>query len=163
MTAQSEANKRERSLGENVMVVMLVALLMSVFLYYFFQQEKNISQAGFNIAATNFSSKVTAIRAQWFMEHQPAILTIKEQDGGQLKVVLNNKGWIDFGDVADNCRKIWQVLISQELKFINQTVAVIDVVNTENPLFDACRYRLPSGEYFDYFSNTGRVVSATNR
>ncbi len=160
MTKQSVANNREKTLGENILVVVLVASLMSAFLYYFFKHQQTISQAGFQIAATNFASKITAIRAQWFMENQPLSLMVKEKDGSKSAIPLNKKGWVDFAQDGVSCRKIWRVIMVDDLTFINQPVAVMSVSDEVEPLNNHCRYRLPSGEYFDYFPQSGKVISS---
>ena len=163
MTRQGEANNREKTLGENVMMVALVASLMSVFLYYFFKQEREFTQVGFDVVATNFSAKVTAIRAQWFMDNQPDSLVVKEKDGTTTIIQVNAKGWVDFSNSGANCRRVWQVLISEDFSFIKQPVAVIEFQDETNELKSHCRFSLPTGEYFDYFFVTGKVLSAAMR
>ncbi len=158
MNQQSDANSREKSLGENVMIIALIALLMGSFIYYFLKQEQQITNVGFNTVASNFAAKVTALRAQWFMDNQPDVMVIKEQNGARYSIRLNANGWVDFIDDIDNCRKVWQAVISDDLTFMNRPVAVIEIKNEQNRLKNACRFSLPTGESFDYFFESGKVI-----
>ncbi|WP_206485144.1 hypothetical protein [Thalassotalea sp. G2M2-11] len=161
MTRQGDANNREKTLGENIVMVVFIALLMSVFLYYFFKQEREFTQVGFDVVATNFSSKVTAIRAQWFMDNQPDTVLVKEPDGAILRIKVNERGWVDFTGFDDACQQIWRALVSDDFSFINQPVAVLMVQDSTNSLQSHCRFSLPSGEYFDYFFANGKVANAS--
>lgn len=157
MSEQSVANSREKSLGENMVIFSLIAIFMSAFIYYFFKQDEQITQAGFERIANNFSSKVMAIRAQWFMDRQPDTVSLKD-NGIVENIKVNKKGWVDFGEDSQNCHKIWQVVISHELTFMNQQVIVIDIHHEANQLKSACRYSLVTGEYFDYHLMSGKVT-----
>jgi len=158
MSRQSEANSRERTLGENIVIISLVAILMGAFIHYFFKQEQQFTQAGFGAVAKKFSAKVTAIRAQWFMDNQPDIVIIKEANVEEEHISVNQKGWVDFAGELQNCRKVWQAIINADLSFMNQPVAVVEVKNEQNPLKNVCRYSLASGEYFDYHLESGNVT-----
>ncbi len=157
MSEQSVANSREKSLGENMLIFSLIAIFMCAFIYYFFKQDEQITQAGFERIANNFSSKVMAIRAQWFMDRQPETVLLKD-NGVIEKIKVNKKGWVDFGEQAQNCQKIWHIVISNELTFMNQQVIAIDIHHEANQLKSACRYSLTTGEYFDYHLMSGLVT-----
>ncbi|WP_286270012.1 hypothetical protein [Thalassotalea hakodatensis] len=154
MTQQEQANSREKSLSENIIIITLVACLMSVFIYYFFKQEQRFTKVSFETAASTFSTRVMSIRAQWFMENQPSVVTIKKED---MTISVNGKGWVDFQQVNNNCGKIWQVVMQSPLTFMNQPVAAIERFREKPTLQRSCRYQLASGEYFDYALQTGTV------
>ncbi|WP_286234687.1 hypothetical protein [Thalassotalea sediminis] len=154
MTRQEQVNSREKSLSENIVIITLVACLMSVFIYYFFKQEDNFTKANFTAAASTFASRVTAIRAQWFMENQPQIVNVKKEG---LKIAVNDKGWVDFQGAQGNCIKVWRAVMKTELTFMNNPVAVLELMQTSPTSQRRCRFQLASGEYFDYALQTGMV------
>ncbi|GHF82809.1 hypothetical protein [Thalassotalea marina] len=154
MTRQGQTNKREKSMGENIVIITMVAGLMAIFIYYAFRQEGEITQVGFESLANTFSSKVTSIRAQWFMENQPKVVTPK---GKTLQIRVNEKGWVDYSPEQGHCVKTWQAIMQPDLTFMNQVVAAIEVNNEQRIESVFCRYQLPSGQYFDYFPTTGKV------
>lgn len=154
MTRQGQADKREKSMGENIVIVTIVSGLMAIFIYYAFRQEAKITQVGFETLANAFSSKVTAIRAQWFMENQPKMVMVKDKSLG---IKVNGKGWVDYSPDSGHCVSAWQAVMQPELKFMNQIVAAMEI-KKEQQFY--CRYQLPSGQYFDYYPSTGKVEAS---
>ena len=65
------SDKKERSLVEMVIIVLVLALLMMSFILSFFKQEEKFTEVAYSRLAQNFSTKVTAVHAQWFMDKQP--------------------------------------------------------------------------------------------
>ena len=61
-------SKREKTLSENIIVIAVLGILMTSFVYYFFKDEQRLTHTGFDYVAQNFSSRVVALRAQWFMD-----------------------------------------------------------------------------------------------
>jgi len=162
VSRQSAIEKREKSLGEQVIIVVLLAAMMALFLYYFFKQSDELSQAGFGNLAHNFSAKITAIRAQWYMDKQPQLVFVRENTSQNASnqgygVPVNTKGWVDVGDAKAGCEKIWQFVMGTELVFMKQPIAVISVEDAEHNKARRCRYSLPDGEFFEYHPNTGKV------
>ena len=80
MSRNSVIVKREKTLAEQIITVVMVAILMAGFLYYFLRQEGQLTKVGFETVATNFAATVSTIRAQWYMDKQPRIVLLKEQD-----------------------------------------------------------------------------------
>jgi len=157
MTKFAVVTKREKSLAENVVIIALLGLLMSSFIYYFFKQDKQITKVGFDNVASNFASRVTAIRAQWFMDGQPAIVSTKNNVTGVQHIRVNKKGWVDFGGEQLTCANIWQAVMDTELVFMKQPVVVLMLENNLKDRHVVCQYALPSGETFDYQMQTGKV------
>jgi len=163
MSRQSQANKKEKSLAENVLIVTLVACLMGTFIYYFFKQEQQLTQVGYNTLARNFSSKVTAIRAQWFMDNQPNVVIIKEGDAESRNISVNSKGWVDYLAERQNCQKVWLAVMENDLTFMNQPIVVVEIKHEQYRLKNICRYSLVSGESFDYQIESGKVTEVTKK
>lgn len=157
MTNQGEANSREKTLGENVVIISLIALLMGTFIYYFFKQEKQLTKVGFDSLAHNFSSKITAVRAQWFMDNQPLVIVVKEQGEIKKDIQVNSKGWVDYSNTNQNCENIWQAVMGTNLVFMNSPIAIVEIKDKKDRQKNLCRYSLPTGEYFDYLYSVGKV------
>lgn len=169
MTKYAGVNNREKTLGENVLIIALIAVLMASFLYYFFKQERQLTEVGFDAVARNFSASVLAIRAQWFMDGQPDEIKLKESGKPSVTLKVNQQGWLDFDDDNEKCQKIWVALMATDLFFMNQPIAVLEIQthSTEskainNKFVTICRYSLPTGESFDYNLVNGKV-SVNNR
>lgn len=162
MSSESKANQRERSLAENIVIIALVASLMGSFVYYFFKQEDKISRTGFDAIAAKFLTRLTAIRAQWFMDNQPVELFIKDENKDKLRVRVNKKGWVDYSGESENCQKIWRVVMDHELIFMKQPIIVLELMKENEPLKHVCRYQITSHQYFDYYLANGQVSEINN-
>lgn len=165
MSQQSVVEKREKSLGEQVIIIVLLGAMMALFLYYFFKQTNELSQAGFGNLAHNFSAKVTAIRAQWYMDKQPQMVFVRENTSDNKRnqgygIPVNQKGWVDVGEGGIGCEKVWQFVMGTALVFMKQPISVISVESAGQPDERQCRYGLPTGEYFVYQPSTGKVHSS---
>ncbi|MGB1197566.1 MAG: hypothetical protein ACPG46_00880 [Thalassotalea sp.] len=163
MSKNSVFVKREKTLAEQIVTVVMVCLLMSSFLYYFLKQEQQLTTVGFQAIASSFSAQVAAIRAQWFMDKQPSIVLLKKQYGqtgdqeDTQAIRVNKKGWVDSEVVIDNCVLIWQQIMNSPLTFMNQPITILLVNQTEKETQGVCRYMLASGEYFEYNPDNGKV------
>ncbi len=155
----NNVDKREKSLAEFIVIIVLMALLMAIFIKYFFQQEEQITSAGFNNLAQNFNSTVMAVHAQWLMENKPDFvkLSLVNNESSQ-RVSVNQNGWLDIKEQNSVCENIWQLAMAIPMSLMKLSVAVIEVRNNDKSSnFHQCRYLLPSGHYFDYNSATGKV------
>lgn len=158
MARQLIADKRERSLGELTVIVLLVASLMATFIHSFFKQEQQLSHAGFTALANTFSAKVTLVHAQWLMDNKPIVVMVSSMSGEHQQVVVNHKGWID-DLISDGyvCQQIWQTIVEAPLLFMKYPVSVVEVKRAINQQEHICQYGLPSGAYFEYNTANGKV------
>ena len=161
MSNKSVLSRRGKTIGENILIVLLIAVLMAMFIYYFFKQEKQLTQVGFEAIANNFAANVTAIRAQWFMDGQPKQLLLKEKNATMLMLPMNKQGWVDSINAQAPCISVWKSIMASELVFMNQPIIVVEIINEENSQKNSCRYSLASGERFDYQPKTGKVSEVT--
>ena len=156
--------KREKSMAEFVVVIIIFAVLMKVFIGYFFEQEKNISKAGFSALGQNFNNKIIAVHAQWLMDKKPNVVLLSSF-GSQSKipVTVNTKGWIDVSkqqldsNTTTACEQIWFLAMAAPMQLMKFSIAAIQIQDKDNNNFNHCRYVLSSGEYFEYVSATGKV------
>jgi len=166
-------NKREKSLGEIILVVLLFSILMASFIYYFFKNETQINNAGFVNLANNFVSQVIFIRSQWLMDGRPA--QIKVINNGSRKkpvktkfITVNKKGWVTSNELNLPCNDIWQNVMATPMFFAKQPVSAVQLqrnvglnetsLNEAIPLI--CRFSIASGQFFEYYAQNGKVISA---
>lgn len=161
MTSLQVAEKKEKSLAEILMVVVLVALLMASFIFYFFKNQGQLTRAGFESIAQVFSARVNGIRAQWFMDKQPDFVKVKssnrQPDGSnEVMVPVNSKGWVDAGTTALSCQQIWHFVMESPLDYMKQPIGAV-LVGPKSQTMNYCQYSLSSGEYFTYYRHNGKV------
>ncbi|MGB2742173.1 MAG: hypothetical protein WBC60_16650 [Cognaticolwellia sp.] len=161
MTSLQVAEKKEKSLTEILIVVVLIAILMASFIFYFFKYQGQLTRAGFTSIAQVFSARVTGIHAQWFMDQQPRLVNVKsskiQADGGtNVKIPVNSAGWVDAGNKALSCQDIWQFVMETPLIYMKQSVGAV-LVDQGSRVLAYCQYSLPSGEYFTYQRHSGKV------
>lgn len=158
----SNSEKRDKSLAEFVVIIILVGVLMGVFINYFYQQGAQFSDAGFKTLAQQFNTKVATVHAQWLMDKQPRVVKLAAVNNNEKqRVTVNKKGWIDVKQRSLVCEHIWQVVMESPLNFMKQTISAIEVrifsEKASQKNNSVCRYVLPSGTYFDYNRFNGRV------
>ena len=165
MFRPNNTEKREKSAVEFVIVIVVFALLMKVFIDYFFEQEKYMSTAGFTALAQNFHDTVLAVHAQWLMDNKPAVVMLASLDTKHKTAVsVNKRGWLDISVKASAskestpCEQIWQLVMNTPMQLMKFSIAAIEFKTQEQSHFHHCRYVLPSGQYFEYNSETGKVT-----
>lgn len=149
----------ERPLAKTLVLVTMLAVLMSIFLHYFFKNEDLLRESGFNQVAQLFNSKVNMVRSQWMMDKQPVWVEVKSYDDDgeahQQKVKVNKRGWIDSEATQTKCNEIWRDTMESPMIFLNLPISAI-LINEESQSY--CRYQIESGEYFLYFPINGKVT-----
>jgi hypothetical protein len=151
--------KRQKSMAEFIVVIILSLVLMASFISQFMSQKEQISQTGFHQIADNFVSQVNLVRSQWFMDNKPKkmLLRIVGQPK-KISVSVNQWGWIDVDDNRFVCEKIWQLVVNQPLDFIKSPVSAIELNIGDEQQGHVCRYAINTGQYFEYRSATGQVI-----
>jgi competence protein ComGC len=162
MYKHKASNKKERSLAETVIIVVLLAILMMSFIHYFFKQEDQLKQVGLNRVIQSFSTKVTAVHAQWFMDKQPSIVNAVFDNKTQ-PITVNSKGWIDTKNDELACAKIWDIVIMEPMTLMKMPIAAVEVKKHNMDTGRVCQFELPLGEYFQYNSQSGKVSGALSR
>lgn len=152
------SDKKERSLVEMVIIVLVLALLMMSFILSFFKQEEKFTEVAYSRLAQNFSTKVTAVHAQWFMDKQPDNIVLSLPQESQ-RIYVNRRGWIDTLDNENACANIWKTVIMGPMRFMNSPVSAVEIRSGNIVVGRVCRFELPSGEYFEYSSESGKVSS----
>lgn len=165
MPNNQRIEKRERSMAEFVVVVVVFVVLMKIFINYFSEQEQQITTAGFTAISQNFNSTVLAVHAQWLMDKQPRVVLLATPNKNKrVAVTVNKHGWLDISNQLARstnltaCESIWQLAMTIPMQLMKFTIAAIALRDNEAVDFHHCRYLLPSGQYFDYYSETGKVT-----
>lgn len=148
----------ERPLAKTLVLVTMLAVLMSIFLYYFFKNENLLRESGFNQVAHLFNSKVNMVKSQWMMDAQPIWVVVKSYDDEgvvhQEKVKVNKSGWIDSDSEKNRCNEIWFDVMGSPMIFLNMPISAV-LIKQESKSY--CRYQIESGEYFIYVPKSGKV------
>jgi competence protein ComGC len=168
VSRNKRAEKNEKSMVEFIMVIIIFAVLMKIFINYFSEQEQHITTTGFTTISQNFNNTVVAVHAQWFMDNQPSIVWLGAQDKkDKVAVTVNKRGWLDISKKTIKltnitpCENIWQLAMTIPMKLMKFSIAAIELRDKEVGDFNHCRYLLPSGEYFEYYSETGKVTKVS--
>ena len=162
MTSQQVADKSEKSLAERLIVILLFSLLMATCIGYFFKHEGEFSRVGFKSSSQVFLSRITGIRAQWFMDGKPNRVAVKSMllDTAEdiTMVPVNHDGWVDVKNIPLKCEHVWQYVMDSPLVHMNQTISTTLITETnENITQYFCQYSIPSGEYFTYQIKNGKI------
>ena len=161
MSTRQVIEKKERSMAELLIIIVLIGIMAMVFINSFFKQETNISSAAFDALANTFSSKVQIVHGQWMMDKQPDVVelaSLPEQDIERVRV--NKQGWIDDTSINNACKNIWQMATNAPLMFMNQVVSVVEVARAGQQ-GRVCRYMVYQGDLqltFEYSSASGKVT-----
>ncbi|WP_448213583.1 hypothetical protein [Colwellia sp. MEBiC06753] len=154
MTRQSEAETKERSLAELLIIVTLLGLLMAGFVNYYFKHGSRITDAGVQSLANRFAAHIQAIHGQWLMDGRPTQVRLKDSSGSIAMISVNQYGWPD----SDNCQHIWQQVLDMPLELLKQPVAVIELNRNTVDNSKICRFSISSEKYFDYYPKSGKVI-----
>ncbi|WP_440876246.1 hypothetical protein [Thalassotalea sp. PLHSN55] len=150
--------KNEKSLGEILVIVTMVAILMSVFLYYFFKQEQNYTATGLQSLKNSFASKVRVIHAQWIIDGHPNTVKLKFQhDDKHTLVAVNDLGWVDVPASSLYCENIWAQVMDMPLMLMKSPITAIEVRKQGKHVQKVCRFGVSQHDYFEYNSQNGQV------
>ena len=159
MTTNSE--KKEMSLAEFIVIVVIVGILMAVFINFYIKNESQFRQAGFATIAQTFNTKVNAVHAQWMMDKQPQTVYVASLFSKKKQAVpVNKAGWIDVKQAELSCEAIWQLIMEVPIRDIKLVVSAVEVhtfYSESNSKNSECRYVLQDGSYFQYNPVKGKV------
>lgn len=156
------SDKKEKPLAEIVIIVIVLAILMMNFIHYFFKEENQLTKVAFNQLAQNFSTKVTAVHAQWFMDKQPnSVILVLPKEKQHINV--NSNGWIDTLTNKNACVDIWKKIVMGPMYFMNSPVSAVEIRTANITIGHVCQFELPSGEYFEYNAENGKVSQVLSR
>ncbi|TWX70682.1 hypothetical protein ESZ36_03185 [Colwellia demingiae] len=152
------SEKKQRSIIEFLVVVVIIAIMMKLLIDVFFSQQAKITNTAFVGLAQSFTSKVNVIHGQWLMDKQPSTVVLNRLDSKVKEFIhVNNMGWVDNEHASLACHQIWQQTLAMPLHVVKSKVIAIEIKNKAIKNGRLCRYSIANGQSFDYRSDTGKV------
>lgn len=160
MSSRQIAERKERSMIEVLVIVVLMGALAVVFISSFFKQEQQLSNAAFESRVQEFSSRVQVIHAQWMMDKQPNVVQLRILHSKEIETVtVNKKGWVDSSSGTSPCQDIWYMATGAPLIFMNSPVTVIDIERA-GEAGRVCKYLAGDEDQlyaFEYSPSNGKI------
>ena len=152
--------KDKITLPELIIIILLIGVLMTSFLMYFFKHQGQVTQTGFNNVSYVFAARLNAMRAQWMMSGQPRYIFVDDESSSQMKVTLNSKGWVESSASIAGCKSTWLQIMGSSIDNRQSKILAIwlAINSTDTDQKSLCRYSLSSGEYFTYTPSNGKVT-----
>ncbi|MEI6893744.1 MAG: hypothetical protein V5789_03740 [Colwellia sp.] len=155
----NNADKKKGSVVEFIVVVVIIMVLMKLLLDVFFSQQEKITNTAFNGLAQQFTSIVNVVHGQWLMDEQPNVVVLTQLNSDAKQVIqVNESGWIDSRHHPLACQAIWQQTLAMPLQVFKSPVIALEVNNDAIKGGRLCRFSIASDQYFDYRSDTGKVI-----
>jgi len=154
----SYVEKKQRSLAEFIVVLIIIAVMMKLLLDLFFSQQEKITNTAFVGLAQGFTSKVNVVHGQWLMDEQPDTVVLSQINSQEKQYIkVNSVGWVDSAHKSLACQNIWLQTLAMPLKVVKSPVIAIEIQNKAIKNGRLCRYSIANGQSFDYRSDTGKV------
>ena len=154
----SSLDKKQRSIIEFLVVIIIVAIMMKLLVDVFFSQQVKITNTAFVGVAQNFTSKVNVIHGQWLMDKQPSTVVLNRLNSNDKEFIhVNKMGWVDSEQASLACHHIWQQTLAMPLQVVKSKVIVIEIHDKAIKNSRLCRYSIANGQSFDYRTDTGKV------
>ncbi|WP_068544959.1 hypothetical protein [Thalassotalea crassostreae] len=150
-----------------VVIVLIIAILMSVFWRYFSKNQENMVKANLANISGQLSSRLSLIHAQWLVTGKPSLVKVRaaytdDDSAGDMKVRVNKFGWPDSKLDFLACERIWKSVMERELIAMNEPMFVIEVKSQSKKSARTCRFMLNDRLYIEYHSLNGKVFNKTN-
>lgn len=150
--------KKQRSVFEFVIVVVIIAIMMKLLIDVFFSQQAKVTNTAFISLSQNFTSKVNVVHGQWLMDKQPNLVVLNSLNSNEKEFInVNRNGWVDNEHTSLACHIIWQQILVMPLQVVKSKIIAIEIQDNANKIGRLCRYSIANGQYFDYRSDTGKV------
>ena len=172
----SNGEKKDKSLAEFVLIIVLVGIMMATLIKLYMKNEPQFIQAGFATIAQTFTTKVNVVHAQWMMDNQPSTVYLASLNyDNKQAVTVNDAGWVDVQKKQLACEAIWQLVMEIPITATKLQISVIEVHTFNEPdqseyqsgeastlaqvdfAIGHCRYVLVDGSYFQYSRTNGKV------
>jgi hypothetical protein len=169
MSRQQRSERREKSLAEQVIIIVVLGIFMAVFIRAISRGEERLLKNAFLKVRAEFTTQVAAIHGQWLLRKSSWVKVSQlsgpnQGDGKRQKyswrVYVNKQGWPDSLQSPGYCYDIWQQVMAIPLEVMRHPVAVVELNHQQND-DRVCRYHLTQEEYFDYLPLTGKVIYAS--
>jgi competence protein ComGC len=158
MSKLSNTVDKKKSITEFIIVVVIIALLMKIFIDFFFEQRAKVTSTVLVAITQQFTTKVNLVHSAWLTSSQPQVVKLRQLSGKASQLVpVNTKGWVDVKGSNQKCQRIWQHVLMTPLLVANTEVVALEINGESTSNQYICRYQLISGEFFDYHPKNGKV------
>ncbi|WP_416307200.1 hypothetical protein [Neptunicella sp. SCSIO 80796] len=166
MNNNESSEERLRPLLLNLVVVLVVFILMASLVSYFYRSEPDLKKIAMSTLADNFAKSVVNAHWQWQAEGNPprVLLVQYNAEGKEVNrspIPMSHLGWPKATPDKHGCEQLWRAVLDVPMTVNNFHVIAEyydGVHNSGDALESMCRYRLPTGPYFDYKIYTGKVL-----
>ena len=172
MKKNQAADERNRSVFVNITVVMVFVVLMVSFIRYLNDGSTNLKRSALDNLAERFSTSVSHSHWQWQGEGRPQIImlssyanklgennTLIETD--KRPVFMSHLGWPEAEPTAKGCADLWSMVLNIPMNIDGFQILAeyYDGVKLVNKTLESvCRYRIATGQYFEYKVSSGHVI-----
>ena len=162
-----ESSEHHTGLLSNIAVITVFVGLMAAAIVYFYNSDPDVKDEMMRTLAQQFERSVTNAHWQWQAEGRPQIIMLVHYDfGGKetgrrpIRMAANGYPFVD--DNSDSCESLWQGILNMPARLDNFRVVpeyYNDGVDDNGQVQQRCRFRVSTGPYFDYYVNSGRVMT----
>ncbi|MBT0586873.1 hypothetical protein [Alteromonas oceanisediminis] len=162
----------QRNLLSNIIIVLMFLGMMAAAIVYFNNASPNIKAEIMHTLAQQFGRNVTNAHWQWQAEGRPNMIMLVQYDNsgkerGRQPLRMDPAGWPHVEPTSESCEALWQSILYLPARVDGFRVIAefyqepqhTEVTNAQGPVSGYCRFRVSTGPYFDYYVNSGRVVS----
>ncbi|WP_100643537.1 hypothetical protein [Alteromonas facilis] len=167
MKTNDAANQDTQNIFRNIVIILAFVGLMTSTIVYLNESEPDMHQEMMDNLAVQFSRSVINAHWQWQAEGRPRMIMLVHYDRtgketGRRPVRMSAKGWPHVDATSDSCERVWLNVLDMYTRVDSFRVIgeyYDEGVSDTGELLQWCRYRLSTGPYFDYYVNSGRVIS----
>ncbi|WP_158771960.1 hypothetical protein [Paraglaciecola sp. L1A13] len=165
MRKNEASEERERSIFNNLVVVVVFTSLILGFIFYFNESSPNIRKIALQNLVEQFGKTTLNAHWQWQNEGRPSSILLIEYGAqgdeiGRHPLAMTHLGWPRLEPTSKGCAVLWQEILDLDLEVegFKMYAEFFDGVQlSNNALASICRYRLSTGPYFEYKVYTGQV------
>ncbi|GGI87859.1 hypothetical protein [Shewanella gelidii] len=166
MLKQQQAEGELLSVYGKLIAITIIAMVLAVFSYRYFDQVERVSAQGQSIEHQRLLRILVTLKSQWLSKGQPRYLnldwhqvipaTANSKSPREIQFVkMSRQGWpIPDFETVQGCTKLWSALMGKEID------ADIDVKYQSQQ--SVCRYVFDSGYSVSYQLSSGRVIYTAN-
>ena len=165
-----DKNEKKLSSRQSIILSLGIALLFAALLitiiYRLNTRAPNSENINFELQRLGVALEQSAMNAhwKWLANKKPhrLLLTHYNSEGneiGRTPVEMSINGWPNVTPTSDGCNALWRALLTEPMMVEEFKVfgEFYRAQTQEEP--EKCRFRLSAGGYFDYYIDSGTVVS----
>lgn len=152
---------RSKRIVINVLSIVLFVTIMISVMVVLHDAPPSRQAAALDHYATRLEHAAINAHWQWRAEDKPSmILLIHYNEEGRetdrRPVRISHNGWPEVAASSKGCENLWQMLLNEPMR-VDGFRVFGEYFSSDQPLDVRCRYRVASGDKFDYFVATGKT------